>query len=363
MYQQNLFITMGPSVQEPSTIAKIANYGFIKCRLNTSHADPEWHISMVHTLQKAGLQVMVDLSGPKIRLGELPKPLEVKIGDIVNLIFIKSFDYETEHYEIVLPTRVDLAPHLVIGQKILIDDGKVALEIVEIKGKLIKTKVTVAGKISSNKGINLLGQELPIDFLTDKDRSLLENMLPVASPEYIAASFINTADEINRLKSFITSILDQHKITDYFPKIIVKIEQQGAINNLDEIIKVVDIVMVARGDLALENEKGPVYTPFLQDLIVNKCKAASVPVMIATEMLSSMTECPLPTRAEASDVYRAVVLNQAEYVMLSNETAVGKYPLECIEFVQSMLELNNPSEIVETKPEFAFQKQTAKIQN
>lgn len=338
LHSRHLIVTIGPSTQTSEMLDKIASFGFVKARLNTSHSDVSWHLEVGQKLKRRGIEVMLDLAGPKIRLGEMDAPIMLQLHQKINLIFKNDFNSDEVYSILTLPTNVDLSSSLEEGQFLMIDDGKVKLKVLEIADKLIKCETIVGGRINANKGINVMGKIIPIDFLTPRDQSLMHEVLPKLQPEYILCSFINTADEILRLKTFVQKTLDEANIKNYFPKIVAKIEQQGAIENLDSICKVVDVMMVARGDLALENKFGPVYTPFLQDQIVQVSKENKVPVAIATEMLSSMVSCPIPTRAEASDMYRAVVINKAEYVMMSNETAVGQYPIECIEFVKDMFE-------------------------
>jgi pyruvate kinase len=196
------------------------------------------------------------------------------------------------------------------------------------------------GLVKSGKGINLPISDLKIDFLTERDRYMMAGCLPNIKPEYVACSFVKTAHDVVRMRGLIKEILDENNITDYQPKICVKLEMGMALTdeNLAEIMDNCDMVMVARGDLALEAKPLHLAVPFLQDKIVDMAKIKNVPVIVATQMLESMINTPVPTRAEVSDIYRAIRHNQANFIMLSAESASGEYPRESVKLMSDMIE-------------------------
>lgn len=187
--------------------------------------------------------------------------------------------------------------------------------------------------------------KIDIDFLTENDHRLIEKLLPKIKPKYVATSFVKTVDDIRRLKNAIHEALGNAK--DYFPRIVAKIEMAEAIEptNITKIVEECEMIMVARGDLALETTPVHIRVPFIQAELVQLCQRMKKPFIIATQILESMITCPVPTRAEVSDLYRAVVLDKANYVMLSGEAAVGQYPKECVGIMHDLIyyQKNNPT--------------------
>lgn len=173
--------------------------------------------------------------------------------------------------------------------------------------------------------------------MTDNDLRLIERLIPRIKPKYVATSFVKTVKDIQRLKSSIKNVLNMND--GYFPEIVVKIEMAEALEkqNINKLIKECDMIMIARGDLALETRPVHIRVPFIQKDLINRCRRAQKPFIIATQILESMITCPVPTRAEISDLYRAVVLDKANYVMLSGEAAVGQYPKECVTFMHDLI--------------------------
>ncbi|CAF4468398.1 unnamed protein product, partial [Rotaria magnacalcarata] len=178
---------------------------------------------------------------------------------------------------------------------------------------------------------------IDIDFLTENDHRLIENLLPIIKPKYVATSFVKNINDIHRLKNAIQDAL--LNIKDYYPEIIVKIEMAEAIepSNITNIINESDMIMVARGDLALETTPVHIRVPFIQTDLVQLCQKKNKPFIIATQILESMIACPVPTRAEVSDLYRAVVIDKANYIMLSSEAAIGLYPKECVTMMHDLI--------------------------
>ena len=179
--------------------------------------------------------------------------------------------------------------------------------------------------------------KIQIDFLTENDLQLIENLLPKIKPKYVASSFVKTVNDIRRLKSMIQKILFNEN--DYFPKIVAKIEMAEAIEplNIHRLIKESDMIMIARGDLALETTPVHIRVPFIQADLANYCRKEKKSFIVATQILESMISSPVPTRAEVSDLYRAIVIDRTNYVMLSGEAAVGQYPKECVTLMHDFI--------------------------
>lgn len=318
--------TLGPASNTPEKIEELIKAGMDIARLNFSHGSAEDHkrvISNVRTAsKKAGKDVgiLLDLQGPKIRIGKIEN--RVIILEEGRNIIITTRDVPGNDKE-VSTNYEGLPADLSIGAHILLDDGLLELEVQKISDTDIECKIIRGGELSEKKGINIPNARLSIKSLTDKDR---EDMLIGinAHVDFIAISFIRDAEDVQSVKN----ILKQNGAS--IP-VIAKIEMPEAIENLEEILKVADGIMVARGDLGVEisPEKVPIY----QKLIIRRCNEEAIPVITATQMLESMIHNPRPTRAEASDVANAIV-DGTDAIMLSGETAVGKYPVEAVEMMK-----------------------------
>jgi pyruvate kinase len=322
--------TVGPSSNTKDKLLELIVAGADVFRLNFSHGSHEEHKKVIDHIrelnQKFGTTVSIlqDLQGPKIRLREVENGnIPVAAGEEVLLVYTEDpKDIGTRQR---FTTTYDLAKDVKPGEQILIDDGNLELRVVAVTGREVRTKVVYGGPIKSKKGINLPNTNVSEPSLTKKDKEDLffglENEL-----DWVALSFVRSAADLIELRSIIR---DSKKVT----KIIAKIETPQAIRNIDEIIEAADAIMVARGDLGVEIPMEEV--PLLQKMIVKKCNKAAKPVIIATQMMESMITNPRPTRAEAGDVANAV-LDGTDAVMLSAETASGKYPVETI---QSMVRI------------------------
>jgi pyruvate kinase len=319
--------TIGPSSKSTDIIKDLIIEGVDVFRLNFSHGKIEEHLDVLKNIRKASDEVgkftgvFQDLQGPKIRIREIENQLlelkeketliittEILKGGIINGEKIVSIDYPSLHKEIFE------------GARILIDDGLIEVRVRNVKGKKIYTEVINGGILKERKGVNLPHIRLGISSITEKDKADLkfafENEL-----EYVALSFVRNADDVKELKEIM--LKEYLKIIP----VIAKIEKPEAIVDLDNIIDVADAIMVARGDLGVETS--PQEVPVLQKKIIRQCNLAGKPVITATQMLESMINNPRPTRAEANDVANAI-LDGTDAVMLSGETAVGKYPVEAV---------------------------------
>ena len=326
MRKTKIVCTIGPSTMKEEMLVKLVKSGMNVARLNMSHGTHEEKESLVDTLRKIRksmgipLAIMIDVEGPKIRTGKLKadkvflekgKELILTTKEIVGDEKKISVDYGG------LPLDVKK------GDKILMNDGLIALEVLSTTSDEIRTMVLNSGEITHNRGINVPGVELKIPPFTQKDMKDLKFAARI-KPEYVAQSFVRKAEDVLKAKE----ILKENGMED--AKIISKIETVQALENLEEILDVSDGAMVARGDLGVEI--APEDLPVAQKRIIKECNKRAIPVITATQMLESMVNNPRPTRAEVTDVANAV-LDGTDAVMLSEETAMGKYPVEAVEFM------------------------------
>ncbi len=318
--------TIGPATQTPEALTQLIRAGMDVARLNFSHGDHASHALSIQHIRKAAAEVgkpvaiLGDLQGPKLRVGIMQEGgVPITPGETLVLT--------TEHITGVpgrVPVQFELLPQVVAaGDRILIDDGLLEVVVSEVRECDIITRVTVGGVLTSNKGMNLPRAALSIPAITEKDRENLAFAIEHGI-DWIALSFVRTAQEVWDLKGYIRQLSAFGRQTP----VISKIEKPEAINNIDEIIAASDGIMVARGDLGIELSAEAV--PMLQKLIITKCNQVGKPVITATQMLDSMIRNPRPTRAEASDVANAI-LDGSDAIMLSGETASGKYPLQAVQ--------------------------------
>jgi pyruvate kinase len=320
-----IIATIGPASNSPTIIAKLIQAGMDAARLNFSHGEQKDHVHRIKLIRqeaaKAGKQIAIiqDLKGPKLRVGLMQdNGVALKRGDSITLTTKKI----TGTKDIVSVTYPRLVKDLKAGDTVLLDDGRLELKVIEKNAAALECKVVRGGVLKSNKGVNLPGAHLTLPSLSQKDREDLVFGVK-QGVDYVALSFVRTADDIHHARRFIRSLKANIPI-------ITKIEKPEAITNLDEIIRASDGVMVARGDLGVE--MSPEQVPLLQKRIIKACNEAEIPVITATQMLESMIENPQPTRAEASDVANAI-LDGSDCIMLSGETAVGKYPVQSVAFM------------------------------
>jgi pyruvate kinase len=318
-----IIATVGPASNNSEMLTALIKEGVDVFRLNFSHGKHEDHQKVVGFVRQINHQMgtnvclMQDLQGPKIRLGDVENgQVEIKAGDKVKLVCDNSVSTATRLSTIYM----DLAKDVNVGDAILIDDGKIELRVIATdKDKEVEVVVIYGGPVKPRKGINLPDTSVSAPSLTDKDIEDLHFGLD-NDVEWVALSFVRRAEDILDIKRIIK---DRGKKT----MVVAKIEKPEAIRNIDEIIAATDAIMVARGDLGVEIKAEDV--PMLQKMIVQKCNAAGKPVIIATQMMESMITNARPTRAETNDVANAV-LDGADAVMLSAETAAGSYPVETI---------------------------------
>ncbi len=335
--------TLGPATEKKETIESLVNAGMNVARLNFSHGTYENHEVLINNVREISkkldhpLAVLQDLQGPKIRVGVLPdEGIELKEGETA------VFDTSIKEYsgEEIPVDYAELHTHVQSGERLLLNDGRTGTEVEKVEGTKIFVKVMNSGVITSHKGINIPDSHLTISALTDKDKK--DARFGVEhGVDFIALSFVTSAKDILDLRYLIKQYEDEMNMDPEQPiRIIAKIERGVAVKNIKEIMDVVDGIMVARGDLGIEIPASDV--PLTQKKLIDLALDAAKPVIVATQMLDSMQDNPRPTRAEVSDVANAVI-DHTDAVMLSNETATGKYPIETVQTMAEIIEKTESS--------------------
>lgn len=313
--------TVGPASNNKEMLRALAKEGVDVFRLNFSHGKHEDHLKVINFVREINqemgthIALLQDLQGPKIRVNDVEPGTEINAGESITITTRELLG----NREIVSTSYKNLPNDVKAGDMILIDDGKIELKVTEVRDIDVICKVIYGGPLKSKKGINLPFTKVSAPSLTEKDLADLEFGLQ-HNLDWVALSFVRKAQDIDELRA----ILNKHNSTT---RIVAKIEKPEALENIDSIIAATDAVMVARGDLGVEIWMEEV--PMVQKMLVEKCNNAAKPVIVATQMMESMIENPRPTRAETNDVANAV-MDGADALMLSAETAAGKYPIEVI---------------------------------
>jgi len=315
--------TLGPASSDPKMIKKLIEAGVNVFRLNFSHGSREVHQKNIELIRQESARmgsptgVLQDLQGPKIRTGTFAEgKVTLREGGRFDLTCGDPSPGDASRVGVTYP---NLYQDVKIGDTLLLDDGRLALQVVGIKGETIETTVTLGGVLSNNKGINIPDADLSIPALTDKD---VEDLLFGAEldVDWVAMSFVRSRDDLLLARHYLARAGSRAKL-------MAKIEKPSAVTRFPEILREVDGIMVARGDLGVEMP--PERVPLIQKSLIRACVEAGKPVVTATQMLESMISSPTPTRAEASDVANAIY-DGTDAVMLSAETAVGSYPVEAV---------------------------------
>ena len=337
--------TIGPATESEEIISELIKAGVTTFRLNFSHGDHEDHAERIKIIRKVSndldlnIGILQDLQGPKIRLGRFKDgPIKVKKGDLFSLTS-KEVDCNNK---IANVTYEKLLEEISLGKRILLDDGRVEMIVENINkpDNLLECRVTVGGVLSNNKGVNFPDVQLSVKALTEKDKKDLQFGLN-AGVDWIALSFVRNPSDINEIKDLINEF-------GYSTPVVAKIEKFEAIDQIDSVLPLCDGVMVARGDLGVEMP--PEEVPLLQKDLIKKANSLGIPIITATQMLDSMASSPRPTRAEVSDVANAI-LDGTDAVMLSNETAVGDYPVEAVRTMATIarrIERDYPQKAIES---------------
>ncbi|AUN97878.1 pyruvate kinase [Bacteriovorax stolpii] len=333
MRRAKIVATIGPASNTKEMISKLIETGVNVCRINMSHGTYEAHSAVIKNIREASREsgyevaILADLQGPKIRVDKLPEPLKLEEGSEWVIGASKLKDKYPEYAQNYIPTIYEnLVADCHDGARILFDDGLLQAVAVNRDRDVYKIKVKIGGTLKSNKGINLPDCEVSAPAFTDKDREDLMFALKEGA-DYVALSFVRKKEDIMQVKTLL------HTLKVNIP-IISKIEKPQAIDNLDDILSVTDMIMVARGDMGVE--VGNHLVPAIQKKIITECNNKGIPVITATQMLESMTENPTPTRAEASDVANAI-WDGTDAVMLSGESASGKYPIETVRMMDQIV--------------------------
>lgn len=322
-----ILATVGPATHSYEAIRDLIKAGANGIRLNFSHGTHDDRLSQIPWTRKASRElgkpvaIVQDLQGPKIRLGDFEGVIPVQAGQQLKFEYLANYE-ETGH----IPTQYNLAEKVKAGERLYLYDGRVRTTVTSVREGVVYATAENDGVLISRKGINLPDTNFGGDILTEKDMS---DIAFGASQDidYVALSFVQTADDVKMLRK----ILQDHKST---AKVIVKVETKAAVENIEDIVQEADAVMVARGDLAIETPAESV--PVVQRQIITLGQKYAKPVIVATQMLLSMVDVPEPTRAEVSDVATAVFLG-ADCVMLSEETAMGKYPTDAVKTMKRVI--------------------------
>ncbi|MFC1574074.1 pyruvate kinase [Candidatus Latescibacterota bacterium] len=330
MAQAKIICTMGPSCSDASTVESLISIGMNVARINFSHGSHDQYRTMISTIRKAAenkqepIAILGDLCGPKIRIGKLEKPsITLEEGKEI-VITTKEV---VGNAGMVSTTYPNLVSDIEKGGCILIDDGKIELEILDVKPENVRCVVRYGGVLKPHKGMNLPGADISAPAISAKDMGDIEFAVNEGI-DYLALSFVRTPMDVVKAKKIITNYGSDIPV-------IAKIEKEEAVSAFDEILSEADGIMIARGDLGVEMASELV--PLIQKHIIKTCNETAKPVITATQMLESMTYHPQATRAETSDVANAII-DGSDAVMLSGETAVGKYPLKAAETMRRIIE-------------------------
>lgn len=322
MRKTKIICTLGPATESAEVLREMVLAGANVFRLNMSHAKHEWVRTIVPRIRAVAQElnkvvgILMDTQGPAIRTGDLPAKLDLIPGDIFEFTVRGAHSEETYSVDVNYDGLVE---DISVGDIVLVDNGVIHMQVLEKEGNKIKCRVLTEGTLGSRRHINLPGVKVNLPPLTEKD--LADVALGAEMRvDFVALSFCREASDVVALRK----VLTRHGSD---ARIVAKIEDQGAVRNIDDIIRATDIVMVARGDLGIECPMEEL--PIIQRRIVKHCLRLGKSVIVATHMLESMIQNPVPTRAEVTDVANAV-FEQADAIMLSGETTVGRYPVACV---------------------------------
>ena len=321
--------TIGPASREPSMLRELLRAGVNVCRLNCSHATPDALRSDIARIRRISAEldrpvaILLDLQGPKIRTGKVPEPIDLATGDVLTVVM--DTDYVAQGHR-VGTTWVTLAEDVGVGEPVLFADGALSGEVVAVRADEVDIRIIDGGPLGSHKGINLPATHIRAPALTEKDKEDLAAGL-AAGVDYVALSFVRRAADVADLHEHMA------RLGSPDVPVIAKIEKPEAVERIDEILAVVEGIMVARGDLGVEMPLSQV--PVVQKELIAAANRAGVLVITATQMLDSMERNPRPTRAETTDVANAI-LDGTDAIMLSGETANGKYPLQAVNMMDQL---------------------------
>jgi pyruvate kinase len=327
--QIKIVCTIGPASKDKVTLIKMIEAGMDIARLNFSHGDHELHRGLIKNIReasgKAGKKITIfgDLQGPRIRIGKLSKK-EIILIEEQEIILFAGKEPEGKKIPVIYDS---LANDVKVGDTILIDNGLIELSVAKIKNKDVYCRVVQGGFLRGGKGVNMPHVTVNLPAITPKDKKDIQFAIDNGL-DALAISFVRTDKEVKELRNLIEEDGDGLKI-------ISKIETRKAVNNFDSIAKLSDAIMIARGDLGVEVPAAEV--PFIQKMLIKKCNKEGKSVITATQILSSMVYEPKPTRAEVNDIVNAI-LDGTDALMLSEETAIGKYPIEAVKAMRKTID-------------------------
>lgn len=325
-----IIFTIGPATEDEATLERLISAGVDICRINMAHADHEWSRKIIKRVRKVcdrvgrHIAILMDVKGPEIRTGDVSDTFDLKEGELFDFTFGVGVGSTGEDGV----RRVDVnypgfSKDIQEGDTILVDSGLIRLKVRKIKEQNVRCEVLIPGPMGNRRHINLPGVRVNLPALTEKDQGDVDVGIE-QEIDFFALSFVREAKDLEEFHEY----LEEHGSK---AKIIAKIEDQQAISNLEDIIVASDGLMIARGDLGIECPFEDL--PIIQTEAINCCMRNTKPVIVATHMLESMIDSPIPTRAEVTDIANAI-REQADCVMLSGETTVGKYPVECVETIK-----------------------------
>ena len=355
-----IIVTLGPATESEAMLEKLFRAGAGIVRLNMAHAKHDWTRLVIRRIRAVSARIgrdvaiMMDIKGPEIRTGDLTVPIELKAGEIFDFTLKPGASSPAieggEEIRSVDVNYPNLVNDIKVGDTVLVDNGLLRLEVLAKDEARIRCRVIIPGELKSKRHINLPGVKVNLPSFTEKDRADTTVGLEEGI-DFIALSFVREAKDIAVLRAFLSEKKSRCRI-------IAKIEDQSAIDNLDSIVTACDALMVARGDLGIECPFEEL--PVIQRRAVRACLAQGRPVIVATHMLESMISQPVPTRAEITDVANAV-FELADCVMLSGETTIGKYPLECVQMLDKIARRIEKEESGESRPPAVFTGERMKV--
>ena len=355
-----IIVTLGPATESEAMLEKLFRAGAGIVRLNMAHAKHDWTRLVIRRVRAVSARIgrdvaiMMDIKGPEIRTGDLTVPIELKAGEIFDFTVKPGASNPAieggEEIRSVDVNYPNLVNDIKVGDTVLVDNGLLRLEVLAKDEARIRCRVIIPGELKSKRHINLPGVKVNLPSFTEKDRADTTVGLEEGI-DFIALSFVREAKDIAVLRAFLSEKKSRCRI-------IAKIEDQSAIDNLDSIVTACDALMVARGDLGIECPFEEL--PVIQRRAVRACLAQGRPVIVATHMLESMISQPVPTRAEITDVANAV-FELADCVMLSGETTIGKYPLECVQMLDKIARRIEKEESGESRPPAVFTGERMKV--
>ena len=322
-----IICTIGPATRSSKTLEALAKAGMNIARLNMSHGDHRSHLQVMRNIKSLNkkmphpVSLLMDLQGPEIRTGELTQSLDLKAGEVFYFTVLPD-DAEEKSIHV---NYEDLVNDLKVGERVTVDNGLINLKVLEVEKHRLKCEVLDGGKLGSRKHVNLPGVRVNLPSITPKDRQDIAFALE-HDVDFIAMSFVRSGKDVVEVRELVDKAGGHQRL-------IAKIENQEGIDNFDAILEAADGIMVARGDLGVEVAFEDL--PVLQRRMVKACAIAGKPIIVATHLLESMIQHPLPTRAEVTDVANAVD-EQVDAIMLSGETAAGAYPIRCVEVMDKI---------------------------